>query len=128
MVRRAIALLLNHPSAAGELDISQLAGVDRPGIDLLHRLIETLQREPNMTTAGLLERWRHDDAGKHLGKLATLELPDDEDFDATAELKECLAALAAVARRQHFDILIEKQRVNSLNEDERAELRGLGRA
>jgi DNA primase len=121
-------LLLNHPTAALELDITQLAGVDKPGIDLLQRLIETLHQEPNMTTAGLLERWRHDAAGKHLGKLAAAELPDDDEFDAAAELKECLAALAAVARRQHFDILIEKQRVNSLSEDEKAELRRLGRA
>jgi DNA primase len=128
VVRRAIALLLNHPTAALELDITQLAGVDKPGIDLLQRLIETLHQEPNMTTAGLLERWRHDAAGKHLGKLAAAELPDDEEFDAAAELQECLTALAAVARRQHFDILIEKQRVNNLNEDEKAELRRLGRA
>jgi len=38
-VRRAITLLLNHPAAAAKLDIEKLAGIKRPGIDLLHDLI-----------------------------------------------------------------------------------------
>ena len=92
---------------------------------MLHRLIETAQQEPNITTAGLLERWRHDDEGRHLGKLAAFEMPSDEAFDAAAELHECLDQLAAAGRRERVDFLIEKQRVNSLNEDERAELRQL---
>ena len=74
IVRRAITLLLNHPDAATKLDIESLAGVSRPGVELLRDLIETVQEEPNITTAGLLERWRHDDEGRHLGKLAALEV------------------------------------------------------
>ncbi len=70
VVRRAITLLLNHPQAGDKLDIEKLAGLSRPGIDLLQDLIETVQEEPNITTAGLLERWRHDQQGRHLGKLA----------------------------------------------------------
>jgi DNA primase len=81
VVRRAITLLLNHPTAGDKLDIEKLAGVNRPGVDLLQELIETVQKEPNITTAGLLERWRHDDEGRHLGKLAAVEMPEEEDFD-----------------------------------------------
>ena len=125
VVRRAITLLLNHPQAGGKLDVEKLAGVSRPGIDLLHDLIETVQAEPNITTAGLLERWRHDDQGRHLGKLAAVEVPDEEDFDAASELDACLSQLAMAARRDRVDFLIEKQRVNSLTEDEKAELRQL---
>ena len=109
VVRRAITLLLNHPDAAAKLDIEKLAGVNRPGIELLRELIETAQQEPNITTAGLLERWRHHEQGRHLGKLAAVEIPGDEDFDPAAEL----------------DFLIEKQRVKPLNEAEIAELRQL---
>ena len=125
VVRRAITLLLNHPEAAGKLDIEMLAGVGRPGIDLLHQLIETVQAEPNITTAGLLERWRHDDEGRHFGKLAAVEIPEDEDFDPAAELHECLDQLAAAGRRERVNLLIEKQRVSTLSDEERAELRAL---
>ncbi len=125
VVRRAITLLLNHPPAAENLDIEKLAGVTRPGVELLQALIETVQCEPNITTAGLLERWRKDDAASHLGKLAAAALPADEEFDPAAELHACLDQLAAAGRREHVDYLIEKQRVGSLSEDEKAELRHL---
>jgi DNA primase len=125
VVRRAITLVLNHPDAAAKLDVGKLAGVSRPGIDLLRELIETAQQEPNITTAGLLERWRHDEQGRHLGKLAAVEVPGDEDFDPAAELADCLAQLALAGRRERIDFLIEKQRVKPLDETEIAELRQL---
>jgi len=125
VVRRSITLLLNHPEAGGNLDVEKLAGLGRPGIELLQRLIETVQEDPNITTAGLLERWRHDDEGRHLGKLAAVEIPSGEDFDPAAELHECLEQLAAAGRRKRVDLLIEKQRVNNLSDEERAELRQL---
>ncbi len=125
VVRRAITLLLNHPAAALDLDVEKLAGVNRPGIELLQQLIETTQNQPNITTAGLLERWRNDPAGLHLGKLAAVEIPGDDDFDPAAELQDCLTQLAAAARREHVGLLIEKQRVSALSEDEKAELRQL---
>jgi DNA primase len=125
VVRRAITLLLHHPAAAGNLDATRIAGINRPGIDLLHDLIETVQEEPNISTAGLLERWRHDEQGRHLGKLAATEVPDDEDFDPAAELADCVERLVLAGRRERIDFLIEKQRVKPLSEDEVAELRQL---
>ena len=125
VVRRAITLLLNHPEAGGKLDIEKLAGLQRPGVDLLRALIENVQAEPTITMAGLLERWRHDDQGRHLDKLATLELPIEDEFDALAELQACLEQLAAAGHRDRIEFLIEKQRLTSLNDDERAELRTL---
>lgn len=123
IVRRAITLLLNHPEAGAKLDLEKLAGINRPGVDLLAALIETVQSEPNITTAGLLERWRHDDEGRHLGKLAAGDVPADEDFDAAAELAECLQQLAVAGRKERIDFLIEKQTVTGLTDDEKSELR-----
>jgi DNA primase len=125
VVRRAITLLLNNPAAADKLDIEKLAGVNRPGVELLHDLIETVQEEPNITTAGLLERWRHHDEGRHLGKLAAVEIPEEEDFDPGAELAACLDQLALAGRRERVDFLIEKQKLSSLTDDEKSELRQL---
>jgi len=128
VVRHAITLVLNHPEAGRELDIEKLAGVQRAGVDLLAALIETVQSEPNITTAGLLERWRHDDKGRHLGKLAAADVPMDEEFDAGAELQECLQQLATAGRKERIEFLIEKQRVTGLDDDERSELQQLLKA
>jgi DNA primase len=125
VVRRAITLLLNHPQAADKLDVEKLAGIERPGVALLHDLIEMVQAEPNITTAGLLERWRHHEEGRHLGKLAAGEVPAEDEFDAGAELGSCLEQIVAAGRRDRINFLIEKQRVNSLSDEELAELRCL---
>ncbi len=125
VVRHAITVLLNHPEAGRQLDIEKLGSVARPGTDLLRALIETVQAEPNITTAGLLERWRHDTEGRHLGKLAAAEMPVDEDFDPVAELEDCLTQLAAAGRKARIDFLIEKQRASGLADEEKAELRAL---
>lgn len=125
VVRHAITLVLNDPSSCLHLDVEKLAGVNRRGTELLRALIETAQAEPNITTAGLLERWRHDDEGRHLGKLVASDVPLDEDFDAAAELGECLDQLALAGRKERVDFLIEKQKVSGLSDDEKAELRQL---
>lgn len=122
VVRRALTLLLNYPEAGQKLDTEKLAGVQRAGVDLLAALIETVQSEPNITTAGLLERWRHDEKGRHLGKLAAADVPLDEEFDAAAELGECLQQLAVAGRKERIEFLIEKQRATGLSDDEKSEL------
>ncbi len=60
-MRKAIALLLQHPQLAQTLDDTdreRLAGVDSRGIDLLRGCLELLQRKPDLGTASLLEHWR----------------------------------------------------------------------
>ena len=128
VVRRAISLLLNNPEAGQKLDIEKLAGIQRAGVDLLVALIETVQVEPNISTAGLLERWRHDEKGRHLGKLAAADLPEGEGFDAAAELNECLQQLASAGRKERIELLIEKQRLTGLSDGEKTELTGLYKA
>lgn len=127
VVRRAMTLVLHNPGAAQDLDASLLDRVSRPGVALLKSLIETVQAEPDITMAGLLERWRNHDKGQHLGKLAAIEVPDHEEFDATAELADCLQQLAASGARERIEFLIQKQKVTPLSEAERSELRSLGR-
>lgn len=127
IVRRAVTLLLHFPDAARKINVEHLAGVSKPGIDLLRDLIEAVQSEPNITTAGLLERWRNDEEGQHLGKLASVELPESDEFDVAAELAACITQLALTARRDRMSFLIEKQTLKSLTDAERNELRALSR-
>jgi len=108
VVRHAIKLLVNNPTAGKDLDPGKLAGVDRPGIDLLRQLVETVKRQPNITTAGLVERWRNDDQGRHLGRLAADDI-FGEDFDAGAELDECFDKIESIGRRERLRKAYENQ-------------------
>ncbi len=127
LVRRAITLILHDPAVAREADIAALSGLNRPGAALLAALIETVQRDPNISTAGLLERFRQHDEGRHLGRLAASEMPSGEDFDAAAEFADCSAQLAQAAARERRSYLIEKQTVSGLSPGELEELARLGR-
>jgi DNA primase len=127
LIRRAITLVLHNPGAALDLDPAMLEGISRPGASLLKSLIETVQADPDITTAGLLERWRNHEKGQHLGKLAAVEMPDHEEFDAGAELVDCLHQVLVSGARDRIDFLIEKQKDTPLSEAERSELRQLGR-
>ena len=127
IIRRAITLIVHFPEAARDTDIEALGGLSKPGSDLLRELIETVQSEPNITTAGLLERFRNDPEGQHLGKLAAVEIPDTDEFDAGSELASCIRQLQNSARRERTSFLIEKQRLGNLSPDEREELRELTR-
>ncbi len=50
------------------------------------------------------------------------KIPMDEEFDAAAELEECLQQLAIAGRKERIEFLIEKQRASGLSDDEKAEL------
>ncbi len=127
VVRRAMTLLLHQPSAAMTLNVEDLASVTRRGAALLQDLIETVQADPTLTTAGILERWRTDEEGRHLGKLASIEVPDDNDFDVAAELADCVRQLNAMAVHDRFNFLIEKQKLTGLSAAELEEFRTLSR-
>ena len=116
LVRRALALLLHQPTAAQDVHVEDLAGVERPGASLLSELIETVHAEPNMSSAGLLERYRNHPEGRHLGRImAAVELPGDDEFDPAAELADCVRQLVQLGARDRVNLLIEKQEHSSLS-------------
>ena len=126
-VRRAITLVLHYPEAAAGVDPAILFGIDRPGAGLLRELIETARSGPNMSMAGLLERFRNHEQARALGKLAAVEMPPAEEFDPATELSDCLAQLITAGARDRAQILIEKESVSALSDEERSELRRLAR-
>ncbi|NHA14044.1 DNA primase [Thioalkalivibrio sp. XN279] len=123
LVRRAVALVVHFPAQAAQVKLPEgLAGLERPGMDLLQALLADVG--PRMTTGGLLERWREHDAFPHLQKLATAEMVATEDV-AAAELQDCLDRLEEERIRLRHEELFEISRAQPLNPEQRAELKTL---
>ena len=122
IVRKAITIILNFPQSSQNIDINSITELQLPGVQLLYELIKTSKKEPKITTAGLIERWRDDKEGKHLGKLAAMELPEHEDFNAMEELKNCINQLIVLANRKRIHALIEKEKQALITDKEKTEL------
>jgi len=123
VIRRAIALVVHFPGRSAAVRVpAGLAELDRPGIELLLALLEDVARSPNITTGGLLERWREHEAGPHLQKLATAEMIATEDV-AQAELQDCLDRLEEEWVRLRHEQLISS--AGPLSPEQRAELKSL---
>ena len=113
LVRRAIGLLLNYPAAgAGFTAVDGLAEVGQPGARLLRRLLDTVAEYPDITTAGLLERFRDDPEGRHLGRLLET-VPLDGEAAASRVLGENLDRLVAHDRRARFALLLARGPLHS---------------
>ena len=124
LVRKAITLVLHHPSAALSVDtMSDLDYVKLPGIELLRRLLEVCRDNPQITSAGLEERFREDPEGRFLSRLAG-EPPIDDEPAAPAVLRDNVARLIERGLRDRQNHLILKG--NTLNDAQRIELTAIG--
>jgi DNA primase len=75
LVRQAITLVVHHPGPAAQVTPPpELAALELRGIELLQNLLEAVRSNPNVTTAGLLERWRDRPEHPHLLSLAANEV------------------------------------------------------
>ena len=102
--------------------VKGLAQVHQPGAELLRRLLETIAENPQITTAGLLERFRDDQEGQHLGRL-TGEIPLDDGDAAPRVLRDNLERIVESYRRERLRVLLAKG--PNLVPGERNELEGL---
>jgi DNA primase len=126
LVRQAITLIVHHPGAAASAVVpEELAALDLLGIPLLLELLEVAGSSPDITTAGLLERWRDRSEHPHLLGLTSVEGLVSDDA-APAVLEDTLGRLAhkeGVGRRAQA--LLLKARQGELDEGEKVELRTL---
>lgn len=123
-VRKAIALLIQHPYLANSVDHT-LPGSDLPGLKILTEILNLLQNnEQNWTTGQLLEHWRGRDEAQHLARLAQAELLLSENQLKT-ELQASLERIQQLACQHRIDELIHKSRSNQLDRDEQQELQQL---
>ncbi len=123
LVRKALTLAVHHPEAAARIGpVDGLEHVEQPGIALLCQVLEVTAAQPNINTAGLIERFRHDAEGRHLGQLAAAAPLDDEAVAAEV-LRDCAERIVAAFRRERLSALLS--RGSSLSDEEKAEIREL---
>ena len=125
VIKKAITLILNYPSIANDITHEKIGKNAKPGVEILKKLVTTIQEKPQITTAGLIELWRDDPEGKFLGQLAISELPENEDFNAKDELQDCLHQIMRDNHKARITHLINKQSNNELASDEKKELKDL---
>jgi DNA primase len=119
LVRKALCLVVHYPDAAARVGPAPgLAEVEQPGTALLAQVLEVAAGNPHINTAGLIERFREDPEGRHLGRLATTT-PLDEPEQAEAVLRGCVARILEAHWRSRHSALVA--RANELSEAERAE-------
>ena len=126
LVRTAIQYLLYHPALAMEVtDPESLSQIEQPGIGLLIDLLENIKSNPTLTTAAILERWRHSREGQHLVKLAAWQ-PSLNDPESLAH--EFLGAIERIQeqhRTARTQSLLAKSTAGGLSSDEKLELQRL---
>lgn len=125
LVRGALAVLLARPQLALELALPEgLDRVQRPGADLLRRMLDTIRERPLITPVELVETFREDPAHDALTRLSLLELPGDETA-WQADLASALSRLVEQADGERRKDLQGRQAEGGLSEEEKAELRAL---
>ncbi len=124
-IRIAIALVLQTPKLSRSWPkTKELHGNSIKGLDLLREIVDFCASRPDITTAGLLERWREHAAGVHLGKLAAEELHVDDkirDSHWQATLRHIALQVASLELEQ----LIELQRQGLLTQVQKELLKEL---
>lgn len=123
VIKKSISLILNYPEAVKEISNIEFVNYKKPGIKILIKLLKNIADEPDMNTAALIERWREDDEGKYLSKLAINLFPKNEEFNAEEELNNCLAQITKNFYNERINSLIKKQADNQLTSDEKVELK-----
>ena len=122
IIKKSIMLILNYPEAAKNIKHHDFKDYKKPGIKILLKLIKTTQEESNINAASLIERWRDDDEGKYLAKLAINLFPDNPEFDASKELNDSLVQITKNFYSERINFLIKKQSKNELTEKDKNEL------
>ncbi|MCB1763838.1 MAG: DNA primase [Gammaproteobacteria bacterium] len=126
-VRRAIALLASNPEFAQDTKLpGGWENLELPGIPLLQELLELLRMQPNITTGGLLERWRDRPEGRHLAKLIH-SLPPLSAEGQAREFRDTLVRLSSQSIQMEWEALVAKAAGEGLEEVEKQRLNQLSK-
>ncbi len=122
IVRRAIALMLQHPALAEKLsNESELADLDLPGMPLFLELYGMLKNSPTMNTAAIIESFSDSEYQHHLSRLAVWDYPALAE-NVEMEFSAVINRLRDASSKQRAERLLHKQHAQGLNQTEKDEL------
>ncbi|MCY4051749.1 MAG: DNA primase [Gammaproteobacteria bacterium] len=125
LVAQAVSLLLQDPSLANKgPNFSALDELQEDGLDVLVGMLDTCCRNPDVTTARLLERFRDAPYHSYLEYLAFRDHQVPENL-LVEHFEEIILKLLARLRKQRHDDLIAKSEQRPLNQREKEELLSL---
>jgi DNA primase len=125
LVRQSVQNLLHFPAIAsrvGPADRNGLDAVTEPGIEVLRDLLDTLQAQPALHAAQLLERWRDQPLGERLARLAAETPVLDDEQAAGDELVTAVRELARGAGAAELNELIAREQQGALSAAEQTRL------
>ena len=124
-MREVIALLIQNPSYADMVpDLSSVKGLQLPGLSLFVEVLDKCHAHPHINTGQLLEHWRHNKHEALLSRLASWEIPLDEDNQEDIFLDSLDNILAQCVEKQ-IENLQAKARSVGLSAEEKRELLAL---
>ncbi|MDN3699458.1 DNA primase [Vibrio cortegadensis] len=124
-MREVIALLIQNPSYADMVpDLSSVVELTLPGLSLLIEVLDKCRGNPHISTGQLLEHWRNNKHEALLSRLASWEIPLDEDNQEDLFLDSLDKILAQCVEKQ-IENLQAKARSIGLSAEEKRELLAL---
>ncbi len=125
--RLAINLLLQKPALAhGTGNQYELSETKIPGIDLLLKILDRIQDEPDISTQNLLQRFQGDEHESHLYQLAAMRPQVEDEASLDKMFQDCLNRLQNEYIKYRRNLLIIKLQSNgSISESEKIELKQL---
>jgi DNA primase len=93
--------------------------LEKPGVGLLSALLDLIAAYPDITTGALVERWRQNDEGSFVQRLADPAILADRAADGQeAELLGALEALNQEAREVELEKLYQETSLSEFGENE----------
>ena len=124
-MREVVALLIQNPSYASLVpDLTSVRELTIPGLSLFVDVLDKCQAHPHINTGQLLEHWRNTQNEALLSRLASWDIPLDEDNQEEIFLDSLDKILAQCVEKQ-IDTLQAKARSVGLSAEEKRELLAL---
>lgn len=124
-MREVIALLIQNPSYAQMVpDLSSVRELSIPGLSLFVDVLDKCQAHPHINTGQLLEHWRNSQNEPLLSRLASWDIPLDEDNQEEIFLDSLDKIIAQCVEKQ-IENLQAKARSVGLSAEEKRELLAL---
>ncbi|MBE5158179.1 DNA primase [Vibrio parahaemolyticus] len=124
-MREVIALLIQNPSYAQMVpDLSSVRDLSIPGLSLFADVLDKCQAHPHINTGQLLEHWRNSQNEALLSRLASWDIPLDEDNQEEIFLDSLDKIIAQCVEKQ-IENLQAKARSVGLSAEEKRELLAL---